>query len=66
MTVHGHGTSPSSFTASQGDHAGEYFFSELNFIMAGTWEMTFTASVNEETDAGATTDTIVMNVVVAN
>ena len=66
MSVHGHGTSPSSFTASQGEQAGEYIFTELNFIMAGTWEMTFTISVDTQTDAGATTDTVVMSIVVAN
>tara|TARA_B100000925_G_C21808487_1_gene387741 strand:- start:60 stop:542 length:483 start_codon:yes stop_codon:yes gene_type:complete len=66
MSVHGHGTSPSSFTANQGDQAGEYIFTELNFIMSGAWEMTFTISVKEETDAGTTTDTIVMSIVVAN
>ena len=66
MTVHGHGTSPSSFTASAGSEDGTYSFTELNFIMAGAWDMTFTVSLSEGVDAGTTTDEIAMSLVVAN
>ena len=66
MTVHGHGTSPSSFRASASATAGEYRFTELNFIMAGEWDLTFSVSM-ESSDAGiTTTDDIEMTLVVAN
>ena len=66
MTVHGHGTSPSSFIAGAGTTTGEYTFTDLNFIMAGEWDLTFSVS-QDNNDAGTTTtDEIELTLVVAN
>jgi hypothetical protein len=66
MTVHGHGTTPSSFLATASEQEGAYLFEDLNFIMAGTWQLTFTVTENNMTDAGAVSEEIVMSATVAN
>ena len=62
MTVHGHGTTPSSFTAVAGEQAGTFIFTELNFIMAGTWDLTFSVTTADASDS----DEIAMSISVAN
>jgi len=66
MIVHGHGSSPLSYTASESEQEGEYLFTAINFIMVGTWEITFKVTVENETDAGAASNEIVLTLKVVN
>jgi hypothetical protein len=54
MGAHGHGTSPSKFTATAaGD--GNYTSPAIDLFMAGVWDITFEANLApDETDTGST------------
>lgn len=66
MAVHNHGTNPASFTAVSTDEEGEYELNDVNFNMPGSWEVTFTVTVNGGADGGAFSEDAMMELTVIN
>ena len=66
MSVHNHVTNPASFTATAAEEEGEYELNDVNFIMPGPWEVTFTVTVDNGTDGGTMSEDAMMELTVIN
>ena len=64
MYVHNHGTNPASFTTVAAEEDGDYNLNDVNFIMPGSWEVTFTVTVETGADGGVFSEDAVMELVV--